>query len=226
MGTAIGDILPLAIGVALSPLPIVAVILMLFSKNARSTSLGFLIGWFLGVTIVASVVVFASNPAQQATGGEDSPLTAIIHLALGLLLLFLAYRDWRKRPKPGEEVAMPKWMSSIDSMTTGKALVLGALLSGVNPKNLALIVGAGVAIASAGLTSTQTIIILIIFILLCCVTVAAPVVIYLVMGDKATPTLNSWKAWLVHNNAVVMMVILFLFGVKLLADGLGALIGG
>lgn len=226
MGTAIKDILPLAIGVALSPLPIVAVILMLFSKKARSTSLSFLLGWFLGITVVATVVVFVADPAQQATGGEDSTLTIILHLVLGVLLLFLAYRDWKKRPKPGEEVEVPKWMNSIDSMTAGKALVMGALLSGVNPKNLALILGAGVAIAAAGLNSTQTIIALIVFIIIACVSVAAPVIIYLVMGDKATPTLNSWKAWLTHNNATVMMVILLLFGVKLLADGLGALIGG
>ena len=173
MGTAIKDILPLAIGVALSPLPIVAVILMLFSKKARSTSLSFLLGWFLGVTVVATVVVFVADPAQQATGGEDFPLTIILHLVLGVSLLFLAYQDWKKRPKPGEEVEVPKWMSSIDSMTAGKALVMGALLSAVNPKNLALILGAGVAIAAAGLNSTQTIIALIVFIIIACVSVAA-----------------------------------------------------
>lgn len=226
MGTAIADVLPLAIGVALSPLPIVAVILMLISKNARSTSLGFLIGWFLGVAVVATVVVLIANPAQQATGGEASPLYIIIHILLGLLLLLAAYRNWQKRPKPGEEGEMPKWMSSIDTMTASKALGLGVLLSGVNPKNLALIVGAGVAINAAGLNSTQTIIALVVFIIIACITVAAPVIVYLVMGDKATPTLNSWKAWLTHNNATVMMVVLLLFGVKLLGDGLGALIGG
>jgi threonine/homoserine/homoserine lactone efflux protein len=226
MGTVIGDILPLAIGVALSPLPIVAIILMLFSKNARSTSLGFLIGWFLGVTVVATVVVFVADPAQQATGGETSPLYIIVHILLGLLLLFLAYRDWGKRPKPGEPVEAPKWMSSIDSMTGEKALVMGALLSGVNPKNLALILGAGVVISTAGLNSTQTIIALIVFIVIACASVAAPVIIYLVMGDKAAPMLNSWKEWLTHNNATVMMILCLIFGIVVLGKGLGAIIGG
>ncbi len=225
MGTAIGDTLPLAIGVALSPIPIIAVILMLFCKNARSTSLGFLAGWFLGVAIVATAVIFIADPAQQATGGEASPLSAIIRILLGLLLLFAAYRNWKKRPKPGEQVEMPKWMSSIDSMTAGKALGLGALLSGVNPKNLALIVAAGVAIAAAGLTSGQTAIVLILFILFACVSVAAPVVVYLVMGEKAAPMLNSWKGWLTQNNATVMMVLLLVFGIVTLSKGLGALIG-
>ncbi len=224
MGAAIEDVIPLAIGVALSPIPIIAVILMLFSKNARSTSLGFLTGWFLGVAVVATAVVFIADPAQQATGGEASPLSAVVRILLGLLLLFLAYRNWRKRPKPGEEVGMPKWMSSIDTMTAGRALGLGALLSGVNPKNLTLILAAGVAIAAAGLSSAQTVTALIIFAVIACVSVTAPVIVYLVMGDKAAPMLNSWKAWLIHNNAAVMMVLLLVFGVVTLSKGLGAFI--
>lgn len=226
MGSAIGEILPLAVGVALSPLPIIAVILMLFSKNARQTSFGFLIGWVLGITIVATIVVLVANPAQQSTGGEESPLTIIVHLLLGVLLLILAYRDWKKRPKPGDQVAMPKWMSSIDTLTTGKALGLGALLSGVNPKNLALTLAAGVAIAAAGLSPTQTIVALVIFITIACVSVAAPVIIYLVLGDKATPTLNSWKDWLTHNNTTVMMVLCLVIGVVMIGKGLESLIGG
>lgn len=226
MGTAIADVLPLAIGIALSPIPIIAVILMLFSKNARSTSLGFLIGWFLGVTIVTAVIVFIVKPTQQATGGDESPLSAIVRIILGLLLLFAAYRNWKKRPEPGEQVEMPRWMSSIDTMAAGKALVLGAMLSGLNPKNLALSIGAGVAIAAAGLNTTQMIIILIVFILVACVSVALPVIVYLVMGDRATPMLNSWKAWLTHNNATVMMLLCLVFGFVVLSKGLGAFIGG
>jgi len=226
MGTVIASILPLAIGVALSPLPIVAVILMLFSKNARGTSLGFLLGWILGLSVVSVAVVLIANPAEQATGGTASPLGASVHLLLAVLFFFLAYRNWTKRPKPGEQAEMPKWMGGIDSMTPGKALGLGVVLSGVNPKNLALAVSAGVVIASAGLNSTQTIMALVIFIVLGSITVAAPVIVALVLGDKAAPTLNSWKAWLIQNNATVMMVLFVVFGFVMLGKGLGALIGG
>ena len=40
MGNVFGGILPQAIGMASSPVPIIAVILMLFSKRARSNGLG------------------------------------------------------------------------------------------------------------------------------------------------------------------------------------------
>ena len=150
----------------------------------------------------------------------------IVHLILGILLILAAFRNWKKRPKPGEKVSVPKWMSSIDTMTAGKALGLAVLLSAVNPKNLALLIAAGVAIASAGLDSTQLIIALLIFVILACCSVAAPVVVYLVMGDKATPALNSWKSWLISNNATVMTILFLVFGFVVLSKGIGALIGG
>lgn len=225
MGSAIGYILPLAIGVAISCLGIVAVILMLFSKNARSTSIGYLVGWILGVVIVLAIAVFIANPAQEATGEEASPLSGIVHLLLALLFFYLAYKNWKRRPKPGEQGEMPKWMSSIDSMTTGKALGLGFMLSGINPKNMALIIAAGVSIVAAELDTTQTIIVMVIFILIACVSIAAPVIIYFVMGDKATPMLNGWKTWLTDNNATVMMILFLLFGFSMLGKALGALTG-
>ncbi len=226
MGPVIADILPLALGIALSVMAIVAVILMLFTQHARSTSLGFLVGWILGVAVVTIAVVFLSDSVQQATGSSESSMYGIVHLILGILLLLAAFRNWKKRPQPGEEVAVPKWMSSIDSMTAGKALGLGVLLSAVNPKNLALLVAGGVSIASAGLDSTQLIIAIVIFIMLACCSVAAPVIVFLVMGDKATPTLTSWKSWLINNNAAVMTIVLLVFGVAVLSKGIGALIGG
>ena len=45
MGAAIGDILGAAVGVAISPVPIIAVILMLFTAKATANSISFLIGW-------------------------------------------------------------------------------------------------------------------------------------------------------------------------------------
>ena len=51
-------------------------------------------------------------------------------------------------------------------------------------------------------------------------------IVYLVMGEKATPTLMGWKTWLIHNNATVMMLLFLVFGIVVLSKGLGALIGG
>ena len=142
MGNAISTILPQAIGVAISPVPIIAVILMLFSQRARSNGPAFLVGWVLGLAVVGSFVLLLASLGKISTGGTPSTLAYVLKLLLGLLFLFLAVRQWRSRPKEGEEPKMPKWMEAIDTFTVGKAFGLAALLAGVNPKNLSLTLAA------------------------------------------------------------------------------------
>ena len=59
MGQVIGDILPLAIGVAISPIPIIAAILMLLSPKAKGTSVGFLLGWVVGIVVAVTLFTAA-----------------------------------------------------------------------------------------------------------------------------------------------------------------------
>jgi hypothetical protein len=50
--------------------------------------------------------------------------------------------------------------------------------------------------------------------------VAAPVVIYFVMGDKASDILADLKSWMARHNAAIMAVILVIIGVKLIGDAI------
>jgi hypothetical protein len=118
---------------------------------------------------------------------------------------------------------MPKWMAGIDSFTAGKSLGLAALLSGVNPKNLALTLAAAMAISQAGLSGAQPWIVLLVFVVIASLTVAIPVLIFQVAGEKAESTLNDWKTWLTANNAGVMAVLFLVFGFVLIGKGIGGL---
>jgi threonine/homoserine/homoserine lactone efflux protein len=155
MGNVISLILPQAIGVAISPVPIIAVILMLFSQRARSNGSAFLVGWVLALAVVGSIVLILANLGKISAGGTPSTLAYVLKLLLGLLFLLLSVRQWRSRPKEGEEPQMPKWMATIDQFTTGRAFGLSALLAGVNPKNLALTLAAVLSIAQANLSGAQ-----------------------------------------------------------------------
>jgi threonine/homoserine/homoserine lactone efflux protein len=219
MGSVIGEILPLAVGIAISPIPIIAVILMLLSPHAKGTSLGFMIGWIAGIVVAIVVFTLLSSVIPQQTGG-GSPVAGVIKIILGLLLLFMALRQWRGRPAKGEEAAMPKWMSAIDSMTAGKGLGLGFLLSAVNPKNLLMAFSAGVIVGGASLAFGQAVIVIIIFVLLAGCTVIIPVIGYLIASARLAGPLDRLREWLVDNNAVIMAVVLLVIGVAVIGKGI------
>ena len=113
MGAVIGDILPLALGVAISPIPIIAAILMLLSPKARVTGTGFLLGWVLGIVVAVTVFTLLSSVLPEDQSDDSQPIKGVIQLLLGILLLLLALRQWRGRPKAGEEPRLPKWMQAM-----------------------------------------------------------------------------------------------------------------
>jgi threonine/homoserine/homoserine lactone efflux protein len=223
MGQGISAVLTFAIGVAISPVPIMAVILMLFSQRARVNGPMFLTGWALALAVVSGIAYFLSDASDAATSSTASDTISWGKIVFGLLFLLLAARNWRSRPQPGTEPEMPKWMASIDSLAPAKAFGLGVLLAGPNPKNLLLSIGAGASLAQLGLSTTDAVVSLIVFVIVGSLTIAGPVVYYLVGGDHAKVQLDSMKGWLAVHNAAVMTVLFLVFGVDLIAKGLGPL---
>ena len=222
MGAVIGDILPLALGIMISPIPIIAAILMLLSPKAKGTSVGFLIGWIVGIVVVLTVFILLASVIPKSDADQPQPVAGVIKIVLGALMLLLAVKQWRGRPKPGEQAALPSWMSAIDGMTAGKALGLGFLLSAVNPKNLLMAAGAGVVIGSAQLATGDLVVAVVVFTVIAAASVAVPVIGYLLASQSLAEPLESLRGWLVHNNATVMAVLLLVIGVTVIGKGLGS----
>lgn len=218
MGAALGGVLGLAVGIAVSPLPVAAVILMLLSGRARANSAAFAVGWVAGIAAVVTVVQLL--PGLEASSGAPSDTTGWIKLGLGALLLVVAVRQWRGRAGPGDEPSTPGWMDRIDGLRPAGALGLAVLLSAVNPKNLALGAAAGASLGAASLTTGAVVGATAAFTLLAASTVLVPVVAYLVAGDRLDDVLRRTKTWLIANNGVVMAVLLVVFGVSLVGDGI------
>jgi hypothetical protein len=223
MGAAIGEVLPMAVGVALSPMPIVAVVLMLVTPQARSNGPAFILGWIFGLAAVGTILLAVADPVGAAE--EDGPATWVswLKVVLGALLWLIALRLWRGRPQNAEEPPAPKWMGAIETFTPVKAAGAGALLSGLNPKNLLLAVAAAAAIAGTGISGGQQAVAYVIFALIGTLGVGAPVVIFFALGDRAPRLLGSLSAWMAHNNTVIMAVLLLVIGAKLIGDGIAEL---
>ncbi len=222
MAPVIGDVLPLALGIAISPIPIIAAILMLLSPKAKGTSVGFLIGWVLGIVVAVVVFTLLASVIPEQDPDAAKPISGVIKIVLGVGLLLLAAREWRSRPKPGEEPKLPKWMAAIDQMTAGRGFVLGFLLSAVNPKNLLMAIAAGVIIGTGGLTVGEGAVVILVFVLIAASTVAVPVVAYLVASKRMAAPLEALRGWLVQNNATVMALLLLVIGVVVIGKGIGS----
>jgi threonine/homoserine/homoserine lactone efflux protein len=221
MGDAIGQVLPFAVGVAISPVPIIAVILMLVTAHARVNGPAFVVGWIVGLSIIGVIVIGIAG----AGGDSSGPPTWLLWLqaVLGVLLVLVAARQYRGRPQDGDVAPAPKWMGAIDSFTPGKALGAGVLLSALNPKNLLLAVGAAATIEQTGASTSDEAIAYLVFALIASIGVATPVVLFFVLGDRAPALLDRMKTWMGQNNAVIMAVLCLVIGVTLLGQALSGL---
>lgn len=223
MVNPIGDILPFAIGVMISPLSIIVVISMLSSKLAKSRSLTFLLGWILGLTIIGGVVLTIVGTQNFSPNSEPSIEASIIRLLAGVLLLFLAAMEWRVSMRPGEQPKLLTRINAIDTFTSAKAFGLGLLLSAVYPKNLTLTIIAALTIAQAqvsGLLNTE---VFAVFIIISSILVSVPILTSFVLGDKAAQTLDSWKAWNMEHYTAVMLVVFLALAAMNLGKGLSGL---
>lgn len=136
---AIGAGLPAAMAVALSPFPIVGIVLVLAGRHALVAGPLFAAGWLAGLAAVSVLVMVV-------LGGSDDPDSGTAAIAdwgrvvAGAALIIGGVRKWAKRPRAGSEIAPPSWMASLDSVSPSRALVLGLGLAGANPKNFVLAV--------------------------------------------------------------------------------------
>ena len=95
----------------------------------------------------------------------------------------------------------------------------------MNPKNLILTIGAATGLAQLGLSTADAAVSLIVFVLLASLTIAGPVVYYLLGGERAKKELDGLKSWLNVHNAAVMTVLFLVLGVDLIAKGIPPLTG-
>lgn len=223
MGDAIGQMLPAAIGVALSPFPIIASVLFVGTPRGRANGPAFVLGCALGTAAVGAVVLVVAAGASASESGAPATWVSVLALVLGLLLLLVAAKQWRGRPRAGETEPPPRWMSALDSFGAPKALGTGVVLTAFNPKNLILTIAGAAAIAQTGIPAGEQAVALAVFVLIACLGVATPVAIAFTTGDRSREMLDGLKDWMARNNTVIMVVILALIGAKLIGDAISGL---
>lgn len=218
MGEVVAEVLPLAIGIAASPFPIIPVILLLFTARPLAASGAFLAGWVLG--IAAATAVFIGLASVVEAFDEPPSWASWARIALGAVLLAWGARQWLTRHDSDED---PAWMRSIEGSTPAEAARLGLLLSAANPKIVLLAAAAGLVIGAADLSTSGAVGAAAVFTGVAAATVAVPVLLFAVFGERVLGPLASMRDLLRANNAAVMALVILVLGALLVAKGVSGL---
>lgn len=219
--SAVSDLLPQAMGIALSPMPIVALIVLLTLPGGRPRGLGFALGGLAGLILAGTALTFASGPAPGQDAAAPSATSSVVKLALGLFMWAFAYRTWKHRDDGGQ----PGWMTTLETLGFGKAFLFGAGMMVVNPKNLPILGAAALSVSGAGLQGGAQLWAMAIFGVAAGITLLVPALLALVLGERMDPALQAVGDWLTEHNAAIMMVLFAILGANMIGKGLTGLFG-
>lgn len=208
------DALPFAIGIALSPFPIVPVILLLLSPRARVVGPVFWLCFAAGVAVVTAVFVVLS----EAVDFPEHPPTwaSWTRIVVGLLLVALAIKQWLGRSHDKET---PGWLATLQQAGPATAARYGFLLSAANPKVLVLAAGGGLVLGAVPGGAATSVALILAFTVVAAVAVAVPVVLYLLLGDRMVPPLRAAEEWLQRHTSSITAIVIGLIGVIVALEG-------
>jgi Sap, sulfolipid-1-addressing protein len=219
---AIGHILPFAVAVALSSVPIMATMFILLSPNRSRSALPFLIGWVLGIflvvalcALVAQVVPTARLPRQPDTAVGGSEILVGVAL-IGLALLTLRHA----RRQTTHDV--PKWLKASANFGPWKSFGLAFVLN-LRPKALLLAIAAGLTIRADADSLTDALWAMGIYTVIAASTVGVPIIATLASPARMEPRLVSMREWLIQNGEALGSVIGIVIGVVIVGMGLARL---
>ncbi|MFJ1704588.1 GAP family protein [Kitasatospora sp. NPDC088346] len=235
MGDAIGQVLAPAVGVAISPLALIAVILMLATPRGPVNGTAFTVGWVVALAALTTLVVVAGS--ELDTGGPRPTWSWWVKLAVGVLFLLIGARQWRGRPREGHVIAPPAWMRAVDRFTPARAAGLATMLVAANPKNLLLTVAGGVSIATSDASPAGKTAAAVLMVLVGSLCTLVPLGVHLLgsgsgsagsgagAGSDSAKLLGEWKAWMSTHNSAIVTVLLVVLGATYVGDALSGLSG-
>ena len=219
----IAQLVVLGIGVAVSPVAVIAAILLLVSPDGRTKASLFVTGWVLALAALGGVAVALEGALGIGDAADPRRVVAVITLVLGVVLLAFGLMRWRGRPAPGDDEPTPAWMTAVNAATPARALGLGSLLAVAKPKNLILTLAAATVIAERAGSAAGSVAALAAYLVIASASVATPLVVAVALRDRAGPVLERWKVSLLAHNKAIMAVVFVAFGLLLVWNGVAGL---
>jgi threonine/homoserine/homoserine lactone efflux protein len=211
------DLLLIGLGITLEPFPLTAFILILSAEKGTRKGLAFILGWLacLVVVIAAVVLVTGGKPPQPNTAPSTAALA--VKLALGVLLIGLAVRQWRRMGRPRKP---PAWMARLDRLSPWTAAGLAAFL-----QPWALVAAGAATVTQAKLSNAADYLTLMLFCVL-----ATSSFLYLELYASFRPAtadarLKLLRTWLDTHRDQVIIGISLLLGFWLAGKSIYLLVG-
>lgn len=214
----LGELVPLALVVALSPLSIIpAVVLVLHTAAPKPTGLAFMTGWLVG--LAATTAVFVALPHLIDGLGETPPWMPWVRIGIGLLLVIAGIGAWVTRKRTTRP---PAFLDRIGRITPASAGVIGFGLVIANPKVIVMNAAAGLIIGTAA-AGPMLWVAIVVYAVLAGSTVIAPIVAYVIAGERVDTQLERVKDLMQREHAAITAVALLIVGVLLAYTGIRAL---
>jgi len=238
VGELILALVPVALGVVLSPLAIMALVAVLLSRDARMNGITYLIGWFLGLGGLMTLCLWLFPLLAVHELGEPPLWVPIVRVLLGLFLIGSAVWVYRKgrahiaqmaaASSPREVVAaspqLPGWLHSVESFRPGRTLLLGLGLFVLNPVDASCAILAALDISLSDVDRSTGLWVAVVFVIIGTLPIALPVLYVVVRGADAQPLLDRVRTWIAGNTHVLNAALLLVIGALQLEKGISALL--
>lgn len=200
------DLVIIGLAITLEPIPLTSFILILASEGGIRKGAAFIFGWVVSLVVVVVITLLATGNSPPKPNTAPSLGASAVKIALGVVLLVVAWLRYRRlgRPKPPKKT--PKWQAGIDRMSPLYAMGLAAF---VQPWGL---IAVGVAtIVEAKLATFADYLAIALFCLLATGTYLAAEIYAALRRETAQAFLIRVRTWIdTHTDVLIVWISLIL----------------
>ncbi|HQY90663.1 GAP family protein [Caldilinea sp.] len=219
------DLLPVILAATLAPIYPIIVLLLLQSERGLGKAIAFVTG-AVAVRLVQGVIfglVFAPAVDAETAAGLELIGPTLLTL-LGVLLLVMGVKKWRKGGDDEDGNAPPAWMSALSDMTVLKAAGSGVLVILLAVKQWVFTLSAIGVIEEARPGMAAGVGLYLLFTLGTQILVVPPILAFAIAPQRSAAPLRRAQGWLQRHNRVIVATVSLVFGLFFLYRGITGLL--
>jgi hypothetical protein len=195
-------------------------------QAGRLKTLGFGTGFVLGQVFTCSLFVIVGVVVTGASKRTHSALIATLEVVLALLLIAVALRV-RRAPRVEREDSSERTKAVLERLSRLRLLttsIAGFLLGIGGPKRLVLTALAATAITAAGVRDAGEAALVVWFCAIATVLVWGPVIVYVLLGDRAVGVMTRAQQQLARRQPGVKVYAVLVLAGMLILDAVSLLL--